>query len=247
VLGRSEPSQEATAGPPAPAAAPDPDEAANIVAQYRAMRTGWVIVYADGRVIGESYFIGPPSLGPGIVERRLTPAGLELVRSGEVKPSTFLTQSTVSQPAGAFWADAEFKPYAPSRYAVWFSGWGALGPPGPPPSANLPTAAQTMLHGKERIQDIAAVHKEMCSPAIATSDPGQRRRYFALSSEEASTLRNTLIDEGWFVANSSGTTAEIRAPGEPTWAETEFTGHFGPHMWQHPILPHGELITIDCG
>ena len=76
-----------------------------------------------------------------------------------------------------------------------------------------------------------------------------RTRYFALSSEETSALRETLIDAGWFVTgpgNPAGR-VEMRAPGEPTWAETEFTPYDGTGMNQKPILPHGVVVEIPCG
>jgi hypothetical protein len=75
-------------------------------------------VYADGRVIS----LGEEDVkfsDVGIVERRLTPAGVDLVRSGAVDPSAFL--GAPSLPQGA-WADPEVKPYAPSRYAVCYGG-----------------------------------------------------------------------------------------------------------------------------
>jgi hypothetical protein len=74
--------------------------------------TGFVYVYADGRVIiGRHY----------VKERRLTPEGLDLVRSGAVGPTVFLNPKVegADLPQGA-WADPQSRRYMPSRFAVCF-------------------------------------------------------------------------------------------------------------------------------
>ena len=235
VLGRSGPSQSASAGLPSSAGAPDPNEAASIVAQYGARSVGYVIVYADGRVILYGGFGGPASHPAPISERRLTPAGLDLVRSGAVQPSDFVL--SVSLPAGA-WADAEFKPYAPSGYAVSFST--------DLPTPALPAAAQTMLRGKERTQDsLVAGVNDFCTPFPFSVE--DRLRYFVLSSQEASVLRETLRDGGWLVGpNGRDGGWQIRPPGEPT-AETQASSRpYISVMWQEPILPQGGYVPW-CG
>jgi hypothetical protein len=79
-----------------------------------------------------------------------------------------------------------------------------------------------------------------------------RLRYFALSSEEASALRETLIDAGWFLIGGpepdDRESLRMYAPGilahEPTWAEITETR---ASAWQWPILPHGVMVEIPCG
>jgi hypothetical protein len=71
-------------------------------------------VYADGRVLWWNDLrgsAGPAGIGADYVkERRLTPEGVDLVRSG-IDPDDL--------PDSA-WADAEARPYAPPRYSVCF-------------------------------------------------------------------------------------------------------------------------------
>ena len=68
-----------------------------------------VNVYADGRVI----WLRGVSAEYGWLERRLTPEGLELVRSGGAD----VWRLPASVPASG-WEDAEARSYVPSRYAV---------------------------------------------------------------------------------------------------------------------------------
>jgi hypothetical protein len=82
------------------------------------MGSPYVFVYADGRVIS---FVDPaPGWAGGPLaaasERRLTPEGVELVRSGAVKAEDLLLSSD-AVPADA-WEDPEIKPFVPSRYSV---------------------------------------------------------------------------------------------------------------------------------
>jgi hypothetical protein len=67
---------------------PSTPRTGDLVAHFTEAQVGWVYVYADGRVIwyqdGDSMF-----------ERRLTPDGVELVRSGAVHLGGFLASSPV--------------------------------------------------------------------------------------------------------------------------------------------------------
>ena len=76
-------------------------------------------VYADGRVIWsqQTGFTGnsKTSSTTGWLERRLTPEGVDLVRSGAIRLEDLDPPSHV--PANA-WEDPQVKPYVPSRYAV---------------------------------------------------------------------------------------------------------------------------------
>ncbi|HJS25912.1 MAG TPA: hypothetical protein VJ913_02155, partial [Actinomycetota bacterium] len=88
-------------------------------------------LYADGRLIWASEIAGG---GPTVsvwIEQRLTPEGVELLRSGSVEfgwpadPGRYL-------PASA-WDDPELRPYVPSRYAVCTGSVASL----PDPAADL--------------------------------------------------------------------------------------------------------------
>ena len=86
--------------PPEGAVASNPDEG-EVVADFAKIHVGFVYVYADGRVIWMRAATG------SIYEQRLTPEGVDLVLSGDVKPPTFLDAwfgpDAVGLPAGA-WA-----------------------------------------------------------------------------------------------------------------------------------------------
>ncbi len=73
-----------------------------------------LVVYADGRVLWWNSL--RPGGGDYVLERRLTPKGVDLVRSG-VEPAVHLYESDLPDSA---WAEAEARPYAPPRYSVCF-------------------------------------------------------------------------------------------------------------------------------
>ena len=90
---------------------PSTPEEGKLVAFYDApLGPSYVFVYADGRVISGD-FDGTAR------EQRLTPDGVELVRSGAIQPEDVNPPSHVPESA---WEDPEIKPYVPSRYAVCF-------------------------------------------------------------------------------------------------------------------------------
>ncbi len=111
-----------------------------------------LVVYADGRVLWWNDLRNPGSGGPDgayVLERRLTPEGVDLVRSG-VEPGV----DGGDLPNSA-WADAEARPYAPPRYSVCFV---ISRPDGEEvPSATdvvramdlLPAPANTLLRGND--------------------------------------------------------------------------------------------------
>jgi hypothetical protein len=110
-----------------------------LVAHYDAIQgAGFVFVYADGRVI--SYGGVGNSGRDGIYERRLTPEGVKLVRSGAVKAERFQLSSN-PVPADA-WEDPEARPYVPARYAICGLDPARVG--------TLPPRAEALLRGKAR-------------------------------------------------------------------------------------------------
>ena len=85
-----------------------------LIADYAELHVGSVFVYADGRVISDPF-------GSGVVdEQRLTPEGIDLVRSGAVPPRMLLPPNSWSDLPASAWADHETTPFVPSRYAVCF-------------------------------------------------------------------------------------------------------------------------------
>jgi hypothetical protein len=83
-----------------------------VIAHYSEFRAGFVLVYADGRVIW---------VADKVYERRITPEGVDLVRSGAVEASAFLGAYSQAELPASIWADPEVRLYAPPRYAVCFS------------------------------------------------------------------------------------------------------------------------------
>lgn len=103
---------------PSEEAVPSTPEEGELVAKYHGwagVEVRFVYVYADGRVI--SWIWTEDQLSAALSERRLTPEGVELVRSGAVQPVDFIPPNEV--PADA-WEDPEIKPFVPSRYSVCF-------------------------------------------------------------------------------------------------------------------------------
>ena len=130
-------------GLPPEGAVPGTPETGELIADHQHPGIGWVYVYADGRVLWS--FLGPT------YERRLSPTGVDLVRSGAIEPSVFLRQCLACAgprlPAGS-WADTEIRQYVPSRYAMCHFELTRVRP-----SRfldRLPSFAQEMLRGKQQ-------------------------------------------------------------------------------------------------
>lgn len=199
-------------GVPPEGTAPSTPVEGELIADYAELHVGFVFVYADGRVISDRF-------GSGVVnEQRLTPEGVDLVRSGAVPPRMFLPPYLRADlPAGAY-ADDVIKVFVPSRYAVCFYKESGAANPGTVnggyeyPSTVLrffPAQARTILIGKdhsyERSGDFLGPGPIDCSE---------------VTSDEARAL--DLILSGLRVEDSDGD--EI--------------------FWEmHEVLPHGEWIA----
>jgi hypothetical protein len=99
----------------------------------------YLIVYADGRVLWWND-LRVPGGGDYVQERRLTPEGVDLVRSG-VDPDDLPNSA---------WEDASSRPYAPRRYSVCFWANGVRDPSANPmlPAVDLlPPPAKALLDG----------------------------------------------------------------------------------------------------
>jgi hypothetical protein len=144
--------------------------------------SGFVYVYADGRVIRYDAESGV------LNERRLTPEGIALVRSGEVQPESFLPPPPF-ETAGA-WADAEPRQYVPARYAICFAekGFRIVDPSSV--VGLLPARAEALLSGKERTYENATLD-------AATTASALRSTCFEVPTEEARTLNEILRDAGF--------------------------------------------------
>jgi hypothetical protein len=146
--------------PPAGTAVSTPVEGELIAKAYPA--PDYVRVYADGRVLSTETFRDFT-----FTERRLSPEGVELVRSGAVKAKDLLLPHDV--PAEA-WEDFEGKPYVPARYGACF--WGVDIPLDVEAVLDLlPTSAQALLRG---------------------SDPGRNLRCLEVTPEETRSLEEIL-------------------------------------------------------
>ena len=200
--------------PPRPAvpAALDP---ARIVASDGVYHLGWVIVYGDGRVI-----VGHETEP---LERRLTAAGLDLVRSGAIAPMDLLFPSS-SLPED-IWADSTIRPYQPTRYAACPDGPGTAPAPARAP---LPAAAQALLRGREHTYTNVDV---VSRPA--DSGPSPVAECSELSADEAALLVDILHDAGFSYFEQLRTTIMT-------------CGGLGPSkdvsICVNAVLPHGSWV-----
>jgi hypothetical protein len=111
-----------------------------------------VNLYADGRLIWAREFVPtPPPEGFPVVsawiEQRLTPEGVELLRSGAVPIGGWLENPGEQLPVSA-WEDPKLRPYVPSKYAACLMGGFA------PPYRTLdllPAWAQDLLRRTDRL------------------------------------------------------------------------------------------------
>ena len=80
-----------------------------------------VSVYADGRVLWWAPDGSVVAPGGTVLERRLTPESLDLVRSGAITTEDLTPPQVLHGIPPSAWADDEARPYAPPRYSVCFS------------------------------------------------------------------------------------------------------------------------------
>lgn len=218
-------------GLPPEGAVPSTPDTGKLILQYQHAGIGWVYLYTDGRVLWS--FLGPT------YERRLSPAGVDLVRSGAIEPSVFLRQCLACTkpvlPAGS-WADAEIRQYVPSRYAMCHfelsrfrqSRFLDL----------LPSPAQELLRGKQQ------PYQGVTDPNLGAGGPVQpallpRIDCWEVTTGKARALDEVLSDAGFeeWRSTPSGTVAFY----PPADLER------GPGLWFTPVLPHGELAEAMRG
>jgi hypothetical protein len=270
IFASAPPPRGATGDGPTPPAAlrgEPPDGArSTLLASWGQIHVGYVLVYEDGRVIwypdqgvgvdatgrvwnpGEGIF-GPVEIHHVHLERRLSPLGLDLVRSGQLEPNDFL-QSSAPHQRDELWADPEPHVYVPSRFAACYDGhprrgdatW-AIG--------RLPQPVRPLLDGREhtyRPSDPAGLS--------AGGEPIAPVGCWELSADGAQTLARTLADSG--AKEPLGTAGEDRdiaedrhlapadlsdpddlpmlvyAQGDGSWIGIGFV----------PVMPHGEWVLF---
>jgi hypothetical protein len=255
VLRDSEPPLSAAPEPAALPGASDVDEA-TVVAAFEKWHVGWVYVYDDGRVIS---FAGTNAFAPDsasrytLLERRLTARGVDLVSSGAIHPDVFLKSTTL--PARV-WADAEYKPYRPPKYAV-FSTKNPTAPPEPEDGASLtepflnpteiarlfPAPVVRLVGGKERTYHPFSVG--------LVEGPGRWAPVVGseLTPGEARALAATVDDAGFFTNDPSAHGCGWDAMGPDVRFQecrTLLTNEDGREVeiavFLSPILPHGEGV-----
>lgn len=195
-----------------------------LVAGWMALHQGLVYVYADGRVI---WHPGPAGFHNDANEQRLTPEGVDLVRSGAIQPADF--QSDPQRVPASAWADATIREYVPSRYAIcfWEDGTGASGMVNEGyeyPSDVLPrlsSEAQAILGGNE--------HTYEHSGNFIVEIDGKPIECFEVDADELPSLDRTFRAD----KRPGGSIAED-LEGNPIWADV------------YAILPNGEW-TVTYG
>jgi hypothetical protein len=218
-------------GLPPEGSAPSTPETGKLIAEYQHVGIGWVYLYADGRVLWS--FLGPT------YERRLSPAGVDLVRSGAIEPSLFLRQCLACMkpilPAGS-WADDEIRQYVPSRYAMCHFELSRFRP-----SRFLhllPSPARRLLRDKQE------PYRVITDPILGVSGPVQPAPQARIDCWEVSTGDARALDE---VLSDAGFEEWRSTPdGVLAFEPPADLGH-RTDLWFTPVLPHGKFADAMRG
>ncbi|RZS63580.1 hypothetical protein EV187_3488 [Agromyces ramosus] len=220
------------AGPAGSAWFSGTEREAGVVARWSRIHMGWVYVYEDGRLLWH------PDRIPGIVEQHLSPQGLELVRSGELTPFSFLIDWG-SVPAGA-WSDRMPVEYLPTHYAMCRLGDGGDAEPFVDVGdlvPRLPATLQPILAGTERrFTDRNAGMSFVPDPSAMASARGTE--CFVVTRATATAV--------WATArpiDGVGATAGEVPQSEPALGVLTTTDGAEVEMAIHPVLPHGGWIA----
>ncbi len=145
----------ARAGERSPAGAAADGERVEVLDAWAVLHEGWVLVYADGRVIwfpesGSTLYA--EHTRDVMLERRLSADGLARFESGDLSAADVDVVWPAPLPDD-LWASADFRPFTPSAYAI--CAWqGGEGPRGWMHVAGvldeLPPVARSVLRGTER-------------------------------------------------------------------------------------------------
>jgi len=191
---------------------------ATVIAHYQGFHSGYVYVYGDGLVLSLNDRSGPWVL----MERRLTPEGVDLVRSGAVEPSAFLDGTT--QLPDMAWADSKVHPFQSPESAICFWIGSGFADPSRALSA-LPEAASALLRGKERTYTSDGLQRVEADCAQVTS-------------AEARALAEILKVAGVELVpqDDGGFYGSIAVPAQGS------TAAFDLVVWNNPLLPHGTWV-----
>jgi hypothetical protein len=217
-------------GLPPEGAVPSTPETGELIADYQHPGIGWVYVYADGRVLWS--FLG------STYERRLSSAGVDLLRSGAIEPGVFLRQCLACTkpllPAGS-WADTEIRQYVPSRYAMCHFELNRF-----QPSRfldRLPSFAQELLRGKEQPLGFTDTIVDAGGPAQPELLP--RIDCWEVTTGDARALDEVLSVAGFEEWRSTPDGVVVFVPSADL--------RLGPGLWFTPVLPHGEFAEAMRG
>ena len=186
-----------------------------------------IYVYADGRMIW-----GREGLTVWL-ERRLTPEGVELVRSGAVRLDGLFLDPGSALPESAL-EDRLIKAYVPSRFAVCPGYWpwntGSLEPSSI--LAHLPVPAQALLRGNERTYDASGGVTGGNPPP-----PFTPVECFEVTTEEARALDGIFRDAGIERIDE----LDNSTPSQWVVYEVKATAALRQSfISMMPLLPHGE-------
>jgi hypothetical protein len=179
------------------------------------------IVYADGRVL---WWNSLRSSGGGdyVKERRLTPEGVDLVRSG-VEPDDLPDHA---------WADATASPYAPPRYSICFWANGLRDQSAAPliPAVDLlPAAAKALLSGNDG---------DPLHPGCLVVGTSEARAFDDILSEEGLEAPPAPVAGGGVTPGD--TVDSWLLPG----AESVLGEQVGIYL--HPLWPDGDWHHLCC-
>jgi hypothetical protein len=188
----------------------------------------YLVVYADGRVLWWNDLRSPTPSGPGggdyVLERRLTPEGVDLLRSGAIKAADLAPPQVLHGVPASVWVDAEARPYAPARYSICFWANGVNRDPSatdlPPAVDLLPAAVKDVLRG----DDPDPLH------------PG----CLVVSTEEARALYEILSEMGFTPATDLGGVTPGATVG--AWLLRGVEPNLGQQVgiYLRPLWPDGE-------
>lgn len=200
------------------------NDAAELVAEWVQFHAGWAYVYEDGRVLWRT------DGDERIVEQRLSPHGLDLVRAGEIEPASFVGgQATI--PAGA-WSDPSPDEYRPTRYAicpVQSSRTGGTDRGADEIAARLPPAVRAQVHGTAR----PFTHGDWGGTA-GPGGPASVQTCFILTAERATAMwAHTRVEPGGQGADG------VMHVSNLTFGTVTLTDGASVLLWSLPILPHG--------
>jgi hypothetical protein len=241
---------------------------------------GGVVVDGDTRVTGiraspaqgsrgtgawmTSAGVGPDApageFGYAVVERRLSPHGVELVLAGQLTPRQFLGPGAVqvtarvpasrstriswqevppAYPRSELWAEPAARLYDPSRYAICH-----FTPPAFPPTHavsvdGLPPAVQPLLDGKLRTYDPSIAFTNPGMDVLARSPEGAPlppMECFELTAAETAGLYQVLDANDWIP----------HPPDQPAATlALDWYGWAGGPIHVIPIYPHGQPVLFD--